>query len=69
MMKKAIIVEPEKPLNIVDVPMEAIPLNGVRLQITHAGVCHSDLHLVEDKVDIGDGKVWRLSEAVGLYMF
>ncbi len=42
-------------LQIVDVPIHEAPAKGLLVKTSYAGVCHSDLHFIKDKLNIGDG--------------
>ncbi|MFM8658700.1 MAG: alcohol dehydrogenase [Candidatus Nitrosotenuis sp.] len=54
-MKAARIMEPEKPLEISEVPVPKPKDSEVLIKVKAVGVCHSDLHLWEGGYDTGDG--------------
>uniref|UniRef100_H2YVW8 Enoyl reductase (ER) domain-containing protein n=1 Tax=Ciona savignyi TaxID=51511 RepID=H2YVW8_CIOSA len=56
-MKKAEIVEPNKPLRIVEADLPATPKKGAIVKVAFSGICHSDLHQWEDVIDAGIQKV------------
>ena len=64
-MECAEITEAFKPLSIVSRPLPEVPDNGVLLKTIHAGVCHSDLHLIDDEIPLGDGKVFKVRDTLG----
>ena len=47
--------EPEKPLEISEIPTPKPKDNEVLIKVKAVGVCHSDLHLWEEGYDTGDG--------------
>jgi propanol-preferring alcohol dehydrogenase len=47
--------EPEKPLEISEIPTPKPKDNEVLIKVKAVGVCHSDLHLWEGGYDTGDG--------------
>ena len=54
-MKSQCIVEYSKPLQEVEGPIPTPTGTQVLVKISHAGVCHSDVHLQDGFVDNGDG--------------
>ena len=58
-MKRAEIVDASLPLRIVNADIPGTPEKGARLKTTHAGVCHSDLHIISDEAEIQPGKITR----------
>lgn len=50
------IVEPGKPLQKIEEPDPAPKGTEVLVKVTHAGVCHSDLHLWHGGYDLGGGR-------------
>ncbi|XP_013396816.1 uncharacterized protein LOC106163699 [Lingula anatina] len=61
-MKRAEICEALAPLKIVDYPeVPPPPPKGVVVKITYSGVCHSDVHIWEDEMDMGDGVKMKLT--------
>ncbi|MEZ5939595.1 MAG: alcohol dehydrogenase [Hyphomonadaceae bacterium] len=55
-MKSQCIVEYGKPLQEVEGEIPAPTGTQVLVKITHAGVCHSDVHIQDGYVPIGDGE-------------
>ncbi|CAD5112145.1 DgyrCDS1384 [Dimorphilus gyrociliatus] len=55
MYRKAILVEPKKPLEFVEEPIPETPDDGVVLELLYSGVCHSDVHIQADCMDFGGG--------------
>ena len=58
-MQCAEITEAGKALRITSRPRPSAPDEGVVLRSLCSGVCHSDLHLIDDQQDIGGGQVSR----------
>jgi propanol-preferring alcohol dehydrogenase len=54
-MKAARIIEPQKALEISEVPVPKPKDTEVLVKVKAVGVCHSDLHLWEGGYDTGDG--------------
>ncbi|ELT91184.1 hypothetical protein CAPTEDRAFT_225941 [Capitella teleta] len=53
------------PLELATIPIPACPDEGLLLQTICAGICHSDLHIVDDEVDVGNGNVFRHRDPLG----
>ena len=66
MMRCAEIVGPNLPLRLVIRPRLAVPPGGFLVRTTHAGVCHTDLHYIKDKWDLGQGMTRHFSEAISM---
>ena len=47
-MERAEITDANKPLKVTKSPVPAPPPKGARLKTVYAGVCHSDIHIIED---------------------
>lgn len=60
MFRKAILVEPKKPLEIVEETLPETPDDGVILELIYSGVCHSDVHIQDDSLDLGNGNFTSL---------
>ena len=58
-MQRAEIVDAGKDLKIVELDIPQPPPNGARIRTAYAGVCHSDVHFLEDEVRLADGTVFR----------
>ncbi|HEY4250220.1 MAG TPA: alcohol dehydrogenase [Roseomonas sp.] len=56
------VVEAGKPLQALDLPTPEPAGKQVLLEITHAGVCHSDLHIWEGEYDLGSRGKMRLAD-------
>jgi len=52
-MRAWAVVETGQPLQHIDLPTPAPTGRQVLLEVTHAGVCHSDLHIWEGSYDLG----------------
>ncbi|KAG0511577.1 MAG: alcohol dehydrogenase [Nitrosopumilaceae archaeon] len=61
-MKAARIVEPNKPLEVIELPSPKPTGNEVIVKVKAAGVCHSDLHLWEGGYDLGDGNFLKVTD-------
>ena len=55
-MRAWAVVENGKPLQEIELPTPEPKGTEVLLEVTHCGVCHSDLHIWEGYYDIGGGK-------------
>lgn len=56
------VVENGADLQVVDQPRRDPAGTQVVLEVTHAGVCHSDLHFWKGYYDMGGGKLMKLAE-------
>ena len=56
-MYRAEIVDVGKELKLVELDIPQPPPNGARIRTAFAGVCHSDLHFLQDKQSTSNGKV------------
>ena len=56
-MHRAEIVDVGKDLRLVELNIPQPPPNGARIRTAFAGVCHSDLHFLEDEPSTSNGKV------------
>jgi alcohol dehydrogenase, propanol-preferring len=61
-MKAWAVVEAGKPLQHIDLPMPEPVGTEVLLEVTHCGVCHSDLHFWHGFYDLGGGNRLRLAD-------
>ncbi len=61
-MKAARIVEPNKPLQVLELENPKASGNEVIVKVKSAGVCHSDLHLWEGGYDLGDGTFLKVTD-------
>src|SRR5665213_924077 len=56
------VVENGKPLQKLELPTPEPTGTEVLLEVTHCGVCHSDLHVWEGKYDLGGGRTMSLKD-------
>lgn len=56
------VVEHDKPLQKIQLPMPEPTGTEVLVEVTHCGVCHSDLHFWEGRYDLGGGKILLISD-------
>lgn len=61
-MKASRIIEWGKPLQIRDVDQPTVTGRGALVRVTAAGVCHTDVHLIEGSYDLGEGKKLSMAE-------
>lgn len=61
-MKAWAVVEAGKPLQHIDLPTPEPVGTEVLLEVTHCGVCHSDLHFWHGFYDLGGGNRLRLAD-------
>jgi alcohol dehydrogenase/propanol-preferring alcohol dehydrogenase len=61
-MKAWAVVEAGKPLQEIELPTPEPTGKQVLLEVTHAGVCHSDLHIWEGEYDLGSRGVMKLTD-------
>jgi len=61
-LKAARIVEPNKPLEVIELTSPKPTGNEVIVKVKAAGVCHSDLHLWEGGYDLGDGNFLKVTD-------
>lgn len=38
---------------------------GVLIKTLYSGVCHSDVHFIDDEVDLGQDRVFKYSDVLG----
>ena len=55
-MHRAEIVDVDRDLKLVERNIPQPPPNGARIRTAFAGVCHSDLHFLDDKPSTSNGK-------------
>jgi alcohol dehydrogenase/propanol-preferring alcohol dehydrogenase len=51
-----------QPLQEIELPTPVPTGTQVLLDVTHCGVCHSDLHIWEGQYDLGGGRVLRMAD-------
>jgi len=61
-MRAWAVVECGKPLKEIEIPTPEPVGEQVLLEVTHAGVCHSDLHIWEGEYDLGSRGKMRLTD-------
>jgi alcohol dehydrogenase/propanol-preferring alcohol dehydrogenase len=61
-MRAWAVVENGAPLQEVEWPTPVPVGSQVLLEVTHCGVCHSDLHVWEGRYDLGGGRVMNLMD-------
>jgi alcohol dehydrogenase/propanol-preferring alcohol dehydrogenase len=61
-MRAWAVVENGAPLREIELPTPEPSGTQVLLEVTHCGVCHSDLHIWEGRYDLGGGKVMNLKD-------
>ena len=61
-MKAWAVVEAGKPLQHIELPTPEPSGSEVLLEVTHCGVCHSDLHFWHGFYNLGGGKVMRVQD-------
>lgn len=64
-MRKAVITGAGTPLKVVDADYPDVPPEGAVIRTLFAGLCHSDIHFIEDEIDLGNGKVLRNRDIMG----
>ena len=65
MMQCARIKAAFEPLEMVSVSIPTCPDEGLLLKTLCCGVCHSDLHIIDDEVEVGNGNVFRHRDCLG----
>lgn len=61
-MKAWVVVEAGEPLQEIDLPMPEPQGTEVVVEVTHCGVCHSDLHFWKGEYNMGGGKVMKIAD-------
>ncbi|MBX6376158.1 MAG: alcohol dehydrogenase catalytic domain-containing protein [Acetobacteraceae bacterium] len=61
-MRAWAVVECGKPLKEIEIPTPEPVGEQVLLEVTHAGVCHSDIHIWEGEYDLGSRGKMRLTD-------
>lgn len=56
------VVKPNAPLERLELPTPEPRGTEVLVEVTHAGVCHSDLHFWKGEYNMGGGKVMKLAD-------
>jgi len=61
-MEAWMVVEPEQPLKPLEEPTPVPTGTEVLIEVTHCGVCHSDLHFWKGGYNLGGGKMLKLAD-------
>ena len=61
-MKGWMVVEAKQPLEDVELPTPVPTGSEVLIEVTHCGVCHSDLHFWKGEYNMGGGVIMKLAE-------
>ena len=61
-MRAWAVVENAAPLQEIELPTPEPAGTQVLLEVTHCGVCHSDLHVWEGRYDLGGGRIMNLQD-------
>jgi alcohol dehydrogenase/propanol-preferring alcohol dehydrogenase len=59
-MKAWAVVKPERPLECIEIATPEPKGEEVLLEVTHCGVCHSDLHFQRGTYDLGGGRTMSI---------
>ena len=65
MMRYARIDGAGKPLVLKTGPIPATPDQGLIVRTQYAGICHSDIHFIQDETPVGRGNTFRLRDIIG----
>ena len=61
-MKAWALTETGKPVELIDQPDPQATGTEVVIEVTHCGVCHSDLHFCKGEYNMGGGQVMRITD-------
>lgn len=61
-MKAWMVVAPSEPLQEMELPTPVPTGSEVLIEVTHCGVCHSDLHFWKGEYNMGGGKILKLAD-------
>lgn len=61
-MKAWAVVAPSAPLEEIELPTPVPQGTEVLVEVTHCGVCHSDLHFWKGEYNMGGGKVMKIAD-------
>jgi len=56
MIRRQVLVNYGASLEAIETPVPQLKDGEVLLKVSHCGLCHSDLHLIEGHFDLGDGR-------------
>ena len=66
-MQSAHVVGPGEPLELKSHPLPEVPDEGLLIKTLYAGICHSDIHFIDDEIPLGGDKVFRRRDIPGKY--
>lgn len=61
-MRRWSVVENDKPLQAIEYPDPEPQGAEIVLEVTHCGVCHSDIHFVKGVFDLGNGQILKITD-------
>lgn len=61
-MQAWMVVKPSAPLESFDLPTPEPQGTEVLIEVTHCGICHSDLHFWKGEYNMGGGKIMKLAD-------
>ncbi len=61
-MRRWSVVENDKPLQAIEYPDPDPQGEEIVIEVTHCGVCHSDLHFVKGEFDLGNGQILKMTD-------
>jgi alcohol dehydrogenase, propanol-preferring len=61
-MKAWMVVAPNEPLQEFELPTPIPTGSEVLVEVTHCGICHSDLHFWKGEYNMGGGKIMKLAD-------
>ena len=61
-MRRWSVVENHKPLQAIEYPDPEPQGAEIVLEVTHCGVCHSDIHFVKGEFDLGNGQILKVTD-------
>lgn len=61
-MRRWSVVENHKPLQAIEYPDPEPQGAEIVLEVTHCGVCHSDIHFVKGEFDLGNGQILKITD-------
>ena len=62
LMKAARIISPNRPLELKNLVIQQLKEYQVKIKVKSAGICHSDLHLLEGGYDAGNGNFLNVTD-------
>jgi alcohol dehydrogenase/propanol-preferring alcohol dehydrogenase len=61
-MQAWMVVKPSAPLESFELPTPEPKGTEVLIEVTHCGICHSDLHFWKGEYDMGGGKIMKITD-------